>query len=120
MYVGIVPLSLFQVEEDLFFHLPCSTKFMVIFQLVRTIALDALRSLNSARKHCMIPFPAVFTLRYTQIHISTLNSYNILANIEASVNESFSFATTLNIPNIYSDNGHVQFRRDLDNSWFGY
>ena len=91
------------------------SKFTVIFWLV-TIAFDALRSLDSARKHWMTPFPTVFTLKYTQIHISTLNSSNILANIEASVNKSFSFTTALNIPNIYPDNGHVWLRRDLDDS----
>ena len=86
---------------------------------MRTNAFDILRSLDSAKKHRMIPFPTVFTLRYIQIHVSTLNSSNVLANIEALVNESFSFATALNIPNIYPDNGYVQLRQDLDDSWFG-
>ena len=102
-----------------FIHFIAPSKFAVIFQLVRTIAFDTLRFLDSTRKCWMIPFPTVFTLRYTQIHVSTPNSSDVLADIEALVNESFSFVTTLNIPNIYPNNGHVRLRQDLDDSWFG-
>jgi len=67
----------------------------------------------------MTPLPAVFILGNAWIHVSTPNSSNILANIEALVNESFSFAFALDVPNVYPDNRHVQFRQNLDNSWFG-
>jgi len=68
----------------------------------------------------MAPFPAILALGDTWVHIGSLNGYNVPANIEASIDERFSFAATLNIPYVYPDNRHVQFGRNLDNSWFGH
>ena len=68
----------------------------------------------------MAPFPAILALGDTWVHIGSLNGYNVPANIEASIDEHFSFAATLNISYVYPDNRHVQFGRNLDNSWFGH
>jgi len=68
----------------------------------------------------MTPLLAVFTLGNAWIHVSIPNSSNILANIEVLVNEFLSFTTTLDVPNVYPDNRHVQFRQNFDDSWFGH
>ena len=120
-YVGKVLFFCFKSRRICFFIcFAAPSKFLVIFWLVRTIALDILRFLDSVGKYCMTPLPAVFTLGNAWIHVSIPNSSNILANIEASVNESLSFTSALDIPNVYPDNRHVQFRQNLDNSWFGH
>ena len=66
----------------------------------------------------MALFPAILALEDTWVHISSLNGRNIPANIEASINEHFSFAAALNIPYVYPDDRHVRFGQNLDNSWF--
>jgi len=48
----------------------------------------------------MFPFPAIFTLQYFRVHVSSSNSCDIPSNIEVMVDEAFSSATTLDIPNI--------------------
>ena len=60
-------------------------EFMVVFRFVEAITLDALKTLDSARKSCMTPLPAILTLRYTQIHVSTSNCGNILADVEIAI-----------------------------------
>jgi len=42
------------------------------------------------------------------------------SNVEALINETFGFGTTLNIPNIKLYDGYIQFRKDFDNSWPRY
>ena len=69
-----------------FIRLTTPPEFAIVFRFVRTIAFDILRFLYSARERHMIPLPAVLVLGYTQIHVSTPNNYNILADVEASVN----------------------------------
>jgi len=96
--------------------LAAPTEFSVVFGLVGAIAFDALGSLYSAREGGVTPFPAVFALGNSRIHVCSSNSSNIVANIEASVNKHFSIVTTLNIPYIYLDNGHVGLRRNFDYS----
>ena len=44
--------------------------------------------------------PTVFTLRDTRTYISTLNNSNIPSNNKAAVNNSLSFETALQIPDI--------------------
>ena len=68
-----------------FIHLTTPPEFAIVFQFVRTIAFDVLRSLYFARECHMTPLPAVLALGYTQIHVSTPNSCNVLADVEASV-----------------------------------
>jgi len=42
------------------------------------------------------------------------------SNIEAMIDKTSYFGPILNIPNIGLYNGHVQFRKDFNNSWSGY
>jgi len=55
----------------------------------------------------MAPFPAILALGNSRVHIGSLNSRNIPADIETSVDECFGFATTLNVLYVYPDDGHV-------------
>ena len=56
----------------------------------------------------MSPFPAIFTLQYSRVHISTSNSCDVFTNIETAVDKSLCPTTTLNVPNIYLNDRHVR------------
>ena len=88
-----------------------------MFRFMQTVTSNALRTMNSICIDQMSPFPIVFTLRNTWVHVSTTNCSNIASNIEASIDEIFGFGTTLYIPNVKPYDDHIQFRKDLDNSW---
>ena len=49
-----------------------------------------------------------------------MNCSDMTSNVEALINETFGFGTTLNIPNIKLYDGYIQFRKDFDNSWPRY
>jgi len=55
----------------------------------------------------MTPFLAVLALEYSWVHIHTPNSCYVASDIEAPVDQFFSFITALNIPNVKPDNAHV-------------
>lgn len=90
---------------------------MMIFGLVETITLNTFGSLYSAQEHSVSPLPAVFALRDTRIYICTSDSSNVAFYIEVPINQLLHFLTTLNIPNVYPDDGHIQFGRNFDNMW---
>ena len=69
----------------LLISLATPSEFTVVFGFVGTITLDALGTLDSARKGHMTPLPAILTLGYAQVHVSTSNCGNILANIKAAI-----------------------------------
>jgi len=48
----------------------------------------------------MFPFPTVFTLRNTWVHISIINCSDMASNIKALIDEIFGFGTILNVPNV--------------------
>ena len=88
----------------LFVHFATPPKFSVDFGSVWSIALNALGTLDSAREGSMSPLSAVFVLEDAQVHVCPSNSSDILADIEAPVDEALSFVTTLMIPNVDPDN----------------
>jgi len=88
-------------------HFAALPKFTVVLGFVWTVALDTLEALNSVRKGCVIPPPAVFALEHAQVHVSPSNSSYIPANIKASIDKTLSFASALIIPNVNPDNRHV-------------
>ena len=61
-----------------------------------------------------------FTLRDTRTHISILNGSNILSNIEAVVNNSLDFGTTLWIPDVDPNDSWIRVRGSLDNVRLGH
>ena len=86
------------VNSKIHFVIPC--EMSVMFTLVWTIILNVLQFLNLTSKNSMIPFPAVFALGGTRIHVCIMNGHNISSNIEAPVNQILSFLPTLGTLNI--------------------
>jgi len=84
---------------------------------VWTVALDAFSSLNATRKGGVSPLPAILALGNSWIHIRTSNCGDVIAHIEAPVNK-FSIFSTLNIPDVDPNDGHIRLRRDFNNSQF--
>jgi len=78
-----------------------------MFGFIWTVAFDTLRTLNPACTGQMSQFPTVFTLRNTWVYVSTMNCSNVASNIEALIDETFDFGTTLNIPNVEPYNGYI-------------
>jgi len=72
-------------------------KLMMVFRLVRPVALDTFGPLDSTRECGVTSFPAIFTLWNPRVHVSTSNSRNELTDVEASVNEGLGFTATLSI-----------------------
>ena len=67
----------------------------MIFDLVWTSTLLALRAVGLAQKSGMTPFPAVVTLRNSGVHVGAFESGYISAEIERVVNKSFGLRATL-------------------------
>ena len=84
---------------------------MLVLSLMRTIVLYTPGTLNSAWKDNMFLLSTILTLQHTWIHVCSTNSGNIASNIKAPVNESFSFVTTLNVPDIQPDNNYIRLQR---------
>ena len=85
----------------------------MMLYFVGYITFDVLDILDSAEEGCVIPFLAIFVLRYTKVHVCISNCSYEASYIEASVNQSFCFVTALNIPNIDPND---RFQEDFDNS----
>ena len=63
----------------------------------------------------MSPLPAILTLGYPWVHVRPSNYSDVSSNIEALIDKALSLAPTLNILNVYPDNGHIQLGENLDN-----
>jgi len=87
-----------QVDLGVCFATP--TEFSMVIGFVRTIAFDAFSTLDSTRKCCVSPFPAVFALRNARVHIGSLNGRDIVANIKAPIDKHFCIIAALDIPDI--------------------
>jgi len=94
------------------------TKLSMVFRLVWAIIFNALCPLYPARESGMSPFPAIFVLENSRIHVCSSDGSNIVADIEASVYKYFSIMSALNVPYIYPDNCYVGLQRNFDYSWF--
>jgi len=55
----------------------------------------------------MFLFPTVFTLRNAWVHVSTMDCSDMASNVKASINETFGFGTTLNVPNVEPYNSYI-------------
>ena len=87
----------------------------MVFGFVWAIAFYALHSLDSVGKGSMSPLPAILTLGYPWVHVRPSNYSDVSSNIEALIDKALSLAPTLNILNVYPDNGHIQLGENLDN-----
>jgi len=89
-------------------HFTILSKLMMVFSLVRAIALDALGALNTVGHSHMSPLPAILALRDARVHVGSSNSHNKPPYIETPVNKTFSLASALNIPDINPNNQHIR------------
>jgi len=64
----------------------------------------------------MIPFPAVFVLENTRIHVGTTNSGNKTSDIKPPINKALCFHAALYVPYVDPNDGHIRFRRYLNDS----
>lgn len=83
---------------------------------VRIITLNTFFSLDSIDNGRVFPFPEFLALGNTRVYIYISNHGDIVANIEATIDESFSINATLWILYVEPDNGYVWLWRYLDNS----
>ena len=67
----------------------------VMFYFVRSVAFDASRHIRSTVECQVALFPTIFTLRNTRISIHTVNSSNIISNVELLVYNFLSIGSTL-------------------------
>jgi len=96
-----------------------STEFTMVLWLVRSITLYIFWALNPAGESRMTPFPTVFTLRDTRVHVSHSNHCNKPSDIEILIYKAFSLSTALSIPYIDPHNCHIWFGRHFNYPWFG-
>jgi len=54
------------------------------------------------------PLPAIFALGNTWVHVCSSDCSNVAAYVEASVDEKFCVLTTLNIPDVNQNYGHIR------------
>jgi len=103
---------------DLVVCFTAPSEFSVVLRLVRAVTPDAFGALYSAQKSGVAPFPAVLILGNSWVHICSLDSSDILSNIEAPVDEHLGICPALDVPNIDPYDGHVRFGQDFDDSGF--
>ena len=82
-------------------------KLAIMDSLVGAIIFDTFCSLDFAHTWYMTPFPIVFTLRYSRVHIGTTNCDDKTFDIEPPVDKALCFCTTLSILDVNPDNNHV-------------
>ena len=63
-----------------------------------------------------VPISAIFALEDAQVDICTTNCGNVVTYIKASINQTFSLAFTLNVPDIKLYDSHVWLREYFDDS----
>jgi len=56
----------------------------------------------------MTPLLAIFALGDTRVHVCSSDCSDVVAYVEASVDEEFCILTALNIPNVDPNYGHIQ------------
>lgn len=64
-------------------------KVAVVFDLIRSVALNILRALSSTSKCSMFPLLVGLVSENTRIYICALNSSNIAFHIKELINKSF-------------------------------
>jgi len=75
-------------------HLP------VVFDFMRTITLLVLGTIYIASKSGMSLLPTILVLRNVRVHVSFLNSSDMLSYIGTSIDKTLSLHTSLRVPNI--------------------
>ena len=89
-----------------------------MFNLVRPITFDTSWSLGMTDKCGVSPLPAILILGDTRVHIYISYGGDVTFHIEAMVDQSLGWSTTLWIPYIDPHYSHIWFQRYFDNMWF--
>ena len=108
----------FNVGVSFLIHLTTPPKLLMVFRLVRAVVLDIFGALRMAWYGRMSPSPAVLALGDAWVHIGSMNGCDISSYIKAPVDEIFSLTATLNVPNVNSNDRHIRFGWDFNNSQF--
>jgi len=87
------------------FIAPC--KVIVIVSKMWSIAFSTFRSLDATNPSRIPPFPTVFTLRNTRIHVSAPYHSDNTSNIESPVDYFLSVIVILIVPYVDPDNGYI-------------
>ena len=91
-------------------HFATPPELMMVFSLVRAIALNTLGALNIAGHSCMFPLLAILALRDARVPVGSSNSHNKPPYIKTPVNKTFSLTFTLNILDINPNNQYIRLR----------
>jgi len=83
-------------------------ELIIVFSLMRAIALDILRALDMVGYSCMFPSPEIFVLRDTRIHVGSSHSRNKPLYIKTPVNKTFNLTSALNISDVNPNNQHIR------------
>ena len=76
---------------------------------MKSIALWVFGSIYITYKYSIAPFPVIFTLRDTGVHVGVTNSNDVTANVEISIDKHFCIQAILRISDISSYDYYVQF-----------
>jgi len=80
---------------------------MMVLRFVRSVTFNTFRPLDSARKGCVSPPPAVFALGTPRFMLAPQIVAIYLPMVKAPIDKALSFTSALVIPNVYPDNQHV-------------
>jgi len=87
----------------------------MMFNFVRTIALDIFGTMYVVYKDSVALFPAIFALRNIWVHVCTIDCSDVTFYIKAPINKTFSFRATLSILYINWDNSYIRLWGYFDN-----
>ena len=102
-----------RVNFNTSFITPCYLS--IAFDFVRFIILDAYRLIYMTCENHMISLPTILVLKNSRIYIHLLNNYNVMSNVETSIDEFFSFGSILRVLNVHPYNCYVQFWKSFNN-----
>ena len=115
----IALLSLKSGRVSLIISFTAPHKMLVMVSRMWTVILNGLGPLNMTYPCCVTLLPTILALRNTWVYICTLYSSDEGSNVEASIDDFLGIRLTLSVPNINPNDGHVGFRRDLNDVRLG-
>ena len=87
----------------------------MMFRFIKTTVFNTFCFLNSAQKDRISPLLAVLALKDTRVYFYIFDGSDVASYVEVSVDQSFYLTTTLDIPDVHPNTGHVQSGGDFDN-----
>jgi len=92
---------------------------MMMFRKVRTVTPHTLSPLNMANTCHMAPLPTILALWHSWVHVCTTNCCDVATNVELTIDDFLGILSSLGIPNVNPNNGHVILGRHLDDMRLG-